>query len=156
MASEFFVVLIELLHLRVGQIPRPPDPGEDIVHAVAHGLACVGFGTTCPVADHLVMHAALQVLPVHGDVILQVSVGQEDIRLRTFDFLQQAGKIRRAQVEVLAEDDVEVPRVLLTPLLDAIAVINAMVGIFDGHSQLQPLVQLALVDEGSAGASRRS
>ena len=92
-AGERLVILDELLHLGIRQLVRPPDSGKDVVDAVAQGLAGIHFRAAGPVADHLMMHAALQVLAVHGDVVLQMSVAQKDVRPGRLDLLQQWGKI---------------------------------------------------------------
>ena len=75
MPGEGLVIFIEFFHLRIRQVPGPPDACENVIRAVAHSLAGIGFRATRSVADHLVTHAALQILTVHGDVVLQVSVG---------------------------------------------------------------------------------
>src|SRR5262249_7406019 len=58
--GELLVVVIELLHLFVGQLARPPDAGENVIGAFAEGLARVPFRAAGAVAHELVVHAALQ------------------------------------------------------------------------------------------------
>ena len=84
---------------------------------------------------------------MHGDVVLQVRVGEEDVGVGSLHLLQEAREVGRAEIEFLAEHDGEVSRVLVVPLLDALLVVDAVIGVLQRQRQLQALVELALVHQ---------
>ena len=93
------------------------------------------------------VHAGLDVLAMHRDVILQVRVGQKDISPSVLHFLQKTRKVGRAQVKFFTEDNAEVSRVLLNPFVNAFAIVDAVVRVLKCQSQLQAFTEFLVVDE---------
>src|SRR6478735_4782816 len=113
MSSEGFVVGSKLFRLRVRQFIRPPDAGKNVIGTGAKRLAGIRFRTARSVAHHLVMQAILKVLAMHGDVIRQVRVRKENIRVAVFDLLQYAGKIGGSQFKLFIENYLEITGMLV-------------------------------------------
>src|SRR3989441_12201990 len=147
MASECLIVRHKFVDLWVGKLRGPPDPGKDVVGGVSQGLARICFGSTCAIADHLMVHAGLDVLSMHRDVILQVRVSQKDISPSVLHFLQKTRKVGRAQVKCFTEDNAEVSRVLLNPFVNAFAIVDAVVRVLKCQSQLQAFMEFLMVDK---------
>ena len=137
MPGKLLVVIGELLFLSVRQPLGPPDTGEDVVSSSAQRFARIGLRTARAVADHLMMHPVLKILPVHGDVVGEMGIGKEDVCSGALHLLQQAGEIWRSQLELFVEHYGEIAGMLLSPFFNAVSVIYAMISVLHGNGNLQ-------------------
>ena len=95
------------------------------------------------------VEAVLQILAVHGDVVRQVRVREEDIGFAGFYLLQHAGEICGVQLKFLIENDFKIASMLIGPLGEALHVIDAVICVLHHDRNLQTLLELALVDQGA-------
>ena len=91
------------------------------------------------------VRASLDILPVHRDVVLEVRVGEEDVCPSVLHLLEKTRKVGRTQLKFFAEGNAEVARVLLNPLIDALAVIDAVICVLKCESQLQALLEFSMI-----------
>src|SRR6266568_1825763 len=136
----------EALRLRVlrGELRAPPHAGEDAAHVVrAQRLHRVLLGAARAVADHLVAHAARDVLTVHGDVIGQVGVDEEEVDAGRLHLPQQRAEVLAVQLERIVDGDLVPAAALLREVGDAPAEVLAVGGVLPDERDLGGLRELA-------------
>ena len=138
---------VERLDLRIGKEVRPPPAREDVIGGGAERLASRDIRAARAVGDHLVREAHLGIRPMHRDVILQMGVGHEEIRLRGGHAGQQRLEVRGIQFEGLFHRDREVSRVRLQVVVDPLRVVLPVLGILEQECNLQRLLELPRGDQ---------
>src|SRR5207248_3353406 len=89
----------------VGHLVAPPDGGGDVVGGGLELLARLALRTARAVRDQLVAQARLRVLAVHGDVIGQVGIDQDDVRVHGLQTIQHGLEVLAVQIERLVHHD---------------------------------------------------
>ena len=147
------VPVVELLQeLRsprvVGHLIAPPDGGGDVVGGGLELIPRLALRTPRAIRDHLVAHARLRVLAVHGDVIGQVGIDQDDVRVQGLQTIQHGLEVLAVQIERLVHHDLPrgaAPRSLAGEVLDGLRVFLAVRGLLPDDGDARRRGQLSVL-----------
>jgi len=135
----------ELLRLRVllREQRAPPHRAQDVLDVLlAQRLRRLLLGAARAIALHLVAKAGGHVLPLHGDVVGQVRVREEEVGLGGLHLAEQRGEVLAGELERLVHHHLVVLG-LVGPLGDALAEVLPVRGVLPEQRDGGGLGQLA-------------